>query len=111
MVKTQAQARIKPSRAGRTDGDGGAHDGGLVNKISIRPIQGKNPYELWKDKKANISYFHSFGYVKINLSESEDKDSEGKTKNIEAKDSEETQPEAVICPTHQKKSRSRTSHS
>ena len=31
------------------------------NKISIRPILKKTPYELWKNIKPNISYFHPFG--------------------------------------------------
>lgn len=33
----------------------------IQNKISISPIPGKTPYELWKNKKPNISYFHPFG--------------------------------------------------
>ena len=33
----------------------------LQNRICIRPILKKNPYELWKGKKPNISYFHPFG--------------------------------------------------
>ena len=33
----------------------------IQNKISIRPIMGKTPYELWKNRKPNISYFHLFG--------------------------------------------------
>src|SRR3954470_15961592 len=32
-------------------------------RISIRPILNKNPYELWKNRKPNISYFHPFGCV------------------------------------------------
>ena len=27
----------------------------------IRPILKKTPYELWKNRKSNISYFHVFG--------------------------------------------------
>lgn len=27
----------------------------------MRPILGKTPYELWKNIKPNISYFHPFG--------------------------------------------------
>ena len=27
----------------------------------IRPILKKTPYELWKGRKSNISYFHTFG--------------------------------------------------
>ena len=33
----------------------------IHNRISIRPIVEKTPYELWKNKKLNISYFHPFG--------------------------------------------------
>ena len=33
----------------------------LQNRICIRHILKKNPYELWKGKKPNISYFHPFG--------------------------------------------------
>src|ERR1044072_2860944 len=33
----------------------------IQNRISIRPILNKTPYELWKNKKPNISYFHPFG--------------------------------------------------
>jgi len=33
----------------------------LQNKIYIRPILEKAPYELWKGCKPNISYFHPFG--------------------------------------------------
>lgn len=29
--------------------------------ISIRPIMGKTLYELWKNKKLDISWFHPFG--------------------------------------------------
>jgi len=32
----------------------------LQNKIYIRPILNKNPYELWKGQRPNISYFHPF---------------------------------------------------
>lgn len=32
----------------------------IQNGISIRLIMGKTPYELWKSKKPNISYFHPF---------------------------------------------------
>src|SRR3954467_3824221 len=35
----------------------------IQNRISIRPILNKTPYELWKNKKPNISYFHPFGCV------------------------------------------------
>lgn len=33
----------------------------IHNRISIRPIMGKAPYEQWKNKKPNIAYFHPFG--------------------------------------------------
>ena len=33
----------------------------IQNRISIRPIIEKTPYELWKNRKPNISYFHPFG--------------------------------------------------
>src|SRR3954464_4374358 len=35
----------------------------IQNRISIRPILNKTPYELWKNKKPNISYFHPFGCI------------------------------------------------
>ena len=33
----------------------------IQNRISIRPILEKTPYELCKGRKPNISYFHPFG--------------------------------------------------
>ena len=33
----------------------------IINRVSIRKILNKTPYELWKNKKPNISYFHIFG--------------------------------------------------
>ena len=33
----------------------------ILNRALIRPILKKTPYELWKDRKPNISYFHAFG--------------------------------------------------
>ncbi len=33
----------------------------ILNRALIRPILNKTPYELWKGKKPNISYFHAFG--------------------------------------------------
>ena len=30
----------------------------IQNRISIRPIMDKTPYELWKNRKPNILYFH-----------------------------------------------------
>ena len=35
----------------------------IQNMISIRPILGKTPYELWKNRKPNISYFYPFGCI------------------------------------------------
>ena len=61
-------------------------------------------------EKSNL--FEKFAYLKINLSESKDsvsgeKDSEGKAKESK----EMAKSEAIVDPTHRKKSRSRTSHS
>lgn len=33
----------------------------MLYRISIRPILEKTPYEPWKNKTPNISYFHPFG--------------------------------------------------
>nr|CAN82044.1 hypothetical protein VITISV_020597 [Vitis vinifera] len=33
----------------------------VLNRILLRPIFKKTPYELWKNKKANISFFKVFG--------------------------------------------------
>ncbi|XP_038992978.1 uncharacterized protein LOC120116622, partial [Hibiscus syriacus] len=33
----------------------------VVNRVMIRPILKKTPYEIFKNKKPNISYFHPFG--------------------------------------------------
>ncbi|GAV60826.1 hypothetical protein CFOL_v3_04354 [Cephalotus follicularis] len=33
----------------------------VLNRISIRSILKKNPYESWRGRKPNISYFHAFG--------------------------------------------------
>ena len=33
----------------------------IQNRISIIHILEKTPYELWKNRKPNISYFHPFG--------------------------------------------------
>ena len=33
----------------------------ILNRCLIRPILKKTPYELWRGKKPNISYFHPFG--------------------------------------------------
>ena len=33
----------------------------ILNRVLIRPSLDKTPYELWKNKKPNISYFKAFG--------------------------------------------------
>ena len=33
----------------------------VLNRVLLRPILKKTPYELWKNKKPNISYFKFFG--------------------------------------------------
>ena len=33
----------------------------ILNRTLIRPILMKTPYELWKDRKLNLDYFHAFG--------------------------------------------------
>ncbi|GMI67487.1 hypothetical protein HRI_000418000 [Hibiscus trionum] len=33
----------------------------IINRVMIRPILKKTPYEILKSKKPNISYFHPFG--------------------------------------------------
>ena len=33
----------------------------MLNRVLIRPSLDKTPYELWKNKKPNISYFKVFG--------------------------------------------------
>ncbi|GAV62317.1 hypothetical protein CFOL_v3_05841 [Cephalotus follicularis] len=33
----------------------------ILHRISIRPILKKTPYELWRGRKPNIGYFHTFG--------------------------------------------------
>ena len=33
----------------------------ILNRVLIRPILKKTPYELWNERKPNISYFHVFG--------------------------------------------------
>ena len=33
----------------------------VQNRVLIRPIINKTPYELWRGRRPNISYFHSFG--------------------------------------------------
>ena len=33
----------------------------IINRAMIRPILKKTPYEFFREKKPNISYFHPFG--------------------------------------------------
>lgn len=33
----------------------------ILNRCLIKPILEKTPYELWKGRKPNVSYFHDFG--------------------------------------------------
>ena len=33
----------------------------ILNRVSIRKVLNKTPYELWKNIKPSISYFHIFG--------------------------------------------------
>jgi len=33
----------------------------ILNRVSIRKVLNKTPYQLWKDIKPSISYFHKFG--------------------------------------------------
>ena len=35
----------------------------ILNHALIHPILKKTPYELWNDRKPNISYFRAFGCV------------------------------------------------
>ena len=35
----------------------------ILNRALIHPILKKTPYELWNDRKPNISYFRAFGCV------------------------------------------------
>ena len=34
----------------------------ILNHTLIRSTLMKTPYELWKDRKSNLDYFHAFGY-------------------------------------------------
>jgi len=55
----------------------------LKNKINIRSLVIRTLYELWKNKKSNISYFHPFGVqsfilnTKENLRKFDSKSDEG----------------------------------
>ena len=42
----------------------------IINRVSIRPITKKTPYELWKNRKPNIAYFRVFGVKCFVLDES-----------------------------------------
>ena len=42
-----------------------------INRVYFRPGTKKTPYELWKDKKPNISYFHIFGSIYYILNDHE----------------------------------------
>ncbi|KAI5403892.1 hypothetical protein KIW84_051149 [Lathyrus oleraceus] len=105
----------------------------IHNRISIQPIMGYSEHfkgytifntetriieesihvrfnDKLDPKKSKL--VEKFADLKINLSESKDTDSGEKDSEGKAKESEEsTKPEAIIDLTHQKKSRSRTSHS
>ena len=56
----------------------------ILNRVLVRPVPKKTPYELWKDRKPNIGYFYEFGcrfYIhnneKDNLSKFDVKSNEG----------------------------------
>ncbi|CAJ2651723.1 unnamed protein product [Trifolium pratense] len=55
----------------------------ILNRMSIRKVLNKTPYELWKDKKPNVSYFHIFGCycyilnIKDNLGKFDSKSDKG----------------------------------
>ena len=34
-----------------------------INKVYLRPGTTNTPYEIWKGKKSNLSYFHIFGCI------------------------------------------------
>ena len=34
-----------------------------INRVYLRPGTTKTPYEIWKGKKSNLSYFHIFGWT------------------------------------------------
>ena len=35
----------------------------MINKVYLRPGITKTPYEIWKGKKPNLSYFYIFGCI------------------------------------------------
>jgi hypothetical protein len=41
----------------------------VVNRVGLRPLIKKTPYELWIDRKPNLSYFRLFGYQYFVLNE------------------------------------------
>jgi hypothetical protein len=55
----------------------------ILNRVTIRKGLNKTPYELWKDRKPNISYFHIFGCycyilnIKDNLGKFDSKSDKG----------------------------------
>ena len=44
----------------------------VLNRVSIRPILKKTPYELWKGRKPNINYFRVFGCKCFILNQKDD---------------------------------------
>ena len=56
----------------------------ILNHTLIRSILKKIPYELWKDRKPNISYFHIFGCRYFVLNNSEDSLDKFEAKSDEA---------------------------
>ena len=34
----------------------------VINRVLVRPLLSKTPYELWNNKKPNVSYSKIFGY-------------------------------------------------
>ena len=43
----------------------------IINRVYFRPGTKKKPYELWKGRKLNVSYFHVFGNVCYILNDTE----------------------------------------
>ena len=42
----------------------------IINRVSIRPIAKKTPYELWKNRKPTVAHFRTFGIKCFVLDES-----------------------------------------
>ena len=42
-----------------------------INRVYLRPSTTKTPYEIWKAKKLNLSYFHIFGCICYILNDKE----------------------------------------